>query len=80
MGRRAGYFVVHDAGVERLVLLRRERDDARLTTQAIWDQSIPSFPAQYYSDNAGVAALCRAASGSPMTGTTPFIPPLVLAP
>ena len=60
----AGYFVVHDAGVERLVLLRREHDDTRLTTQAIWDQSVPSFPAQYYSDNAGVAALCHAASVS----------------
>ena len=69
------------------MLLRRERDDARLTTQAIWDQSIPSFPAQYYSDNAGVAALCRAASGSPPgsrssvdDGDNPQIPPLVLAP
>jgi hypothetical protein len=71
-----GFNLVHDSGVERLMLLVRGGGagaggggGGRLTAQgaalAAWRASTPTYTATHYSPNAGVAALLVAAAAIP---------------
>lgn len=61
-------FLVHDCGVERLILLV---DESKRTESADWAlNSIPTYATTYYSTNDGVSALLQHASGVDMLKTT----------
>ena len=59
---RHGYYLIHDAGVERLLLVV---DPAlRNRTQTLWKESVPHYAASYYSPNPGIADLLEQAARS----------------
>ena len=55
-----GFYPVHDAGVERLLLL--VHDDTPGAAVTAWQRSTPSYASQHYSSNPGIAALLAAAA------------------
>ena len=79
-----GFYAVHDAGVERLMLLcdntASDDDDddddesgtppgRRLSAQALWDRSVPAKTFRYGSRNVGVSRLLdEAAAPAPVDG------------
>lgn len=59
---RHGLYPVHDAGVERLMMLVPESKAAREHDSActeLWNESEPSYATTYYSENSGIAALLK---------------------
>ncbi|GKY96325.1 hypothetical protein MPSEU_000592100 [Mayamaea pseudoterrestris] len=76
--RAHGFSPVYDSGVERLCMLvpsskavralQRENEDWRATdddtTKAVWDDSVPKYPSEYYSPNSGILELLKHASES----------------
>ena len=63
-----GYYAVHDAGVERLLLVIKPLSHGRKSTTALqlWKESVPTYASQYYSNNTGIASLLRRAAIEPM--------------
>ena len=70
-----GYFIVYDAGIARMLLPLHHKNtkhvnnddndhDYKYETDVteLWQHSVPCFPLQYYSNNAGVMALVREAA------------------
>lgn len=58
-----GYHLVHDTGVERLLLVIKPSADGGepISTTQLWKDSVPTYASQYYSNNSGIASLlCRA--------------------
>jgi hypothetical protein len=59
---RYGFYPVHGAGVERMLLVLRHvdgGDDTRESAHILWDTSIPRYTETYYSSNSGINALIR---------------------
>jgi hypothetical protein len=56
-----GFHPVHDAGVERLLMILPSKgaDGQQQSVTQAWKSSTPNYAAEYYSSNAGINALLR---------------------
>jgi hypothetical protein len=60
------YFLVYDSGVQRLMKLVNNDGADDKSAIDLWKNSKPTYVADYYSDNSGIAVLLRyAAAGAP---------------
>jgi len=80
---RHGYHPVYDVGVERLFMVvpkqqpkqkqkqhLNDSNSSAVTNRDLWEQSVPSYTASYYSNNSGIASLLsysEAPSSKPAT-------------
>ena len=64
------YFPVYDAGVERLLkLVNTSADEStEISVIGIWKKSSPTYAADYYSSNPGIASLLRHAASAASSG------------
>ena len=59
---RHGYYLIYDAGVERLLLLVSQQPEVlqkKEYIQSIWDSSSPQYAAQHYSHISGIDAIIK---------------------